>query len=117
MMAFNSVDLSTLTATCLCISALLLYVAYPDRLVATNAREDLPGPKGLPLIGNLLQALAWRGKMLEWLKLLQDSYGPLCTFTLPPWGRGILINRPEWLLHIKQGKQLSLLTLIQRCVN
>ncbi|RPD60602.1 cytochrome P450 [Lentinus tigrinus ALCF2SS1-7] len=103
MLAFNSIDLPTLAAICLCISAFLLYVAYPDRLVATNPREDLPGPKGVPLFGNLFQALAWRGRMLQWLKHLQDRYGPLCTFTFPPWGRGILINRPEWLLHVKQG--------------
>jgi hypothetical protein len=31
-----------------------LLIKYPDRSIGTKPRRDLNGPKGLPLIGNLL---------------------------------------------------------------
>lgn len=39
------------------LSGLLLYlvIKYPDRSIGTNARPDLTGPKGLPLIGNVIE--------------------------------------------------------------
>ena len=99
-------DTLTLTAGVLCLSLVLLSIAYPDRYVGTRPLSDIPGPRGLPIVGNLFQALPWLGHTLEWLKTLIDEYGPLCTFTLPKWGRAILINRPEWLAHIKQCTSL-----------
>ncbi|KAI0744628.1 cytochrome P450 [Earliella scabrosa] len=92
-----------LTAGVAALSAVLLFIAYPDRYVTTNPRPDLPGPKGLPVLGNLLQVIPWRYHVLQWFIRLIEAYGPICTFTFPPWGRGILINRPEWLAHIKKA--------------
>ena len=92
-----------LTAGVAALSAVLLFIAYPDRYVTTNPRPDLPGPKGLPVLGNLLQVIPWQYHVLQWFIRLIEAYGPICTFTFPPWGRGILINRPEWLAHIKKG--------------
>lgn len=87
-----------------CITALLLlWVAYPDRYVGTHPRPDLSGPTGNPLFGNLVQVFPWRYRFLLWLEHMHTLYGPLWTFTMPPWGRGIVINRPEWLSHVKEG--------------
>ncbi|TBU46495.1 cytochrome P450 [Dichomitus squalens] len=103
MSLLSSLDTWMLALVVLSFSGALLCIAYPDRLVTTNARPDLPGPTGHPLFGNLLQAIPWQGRILDWFDHLLSSYGPFCTFTLLPWGRGILINRPEWLAHIKQA--------------
>ena len=103
MAALIDVDTLHLTIGLVSFSLVLLVVAYPDRHVTTMPRPDLPGPKGFPLLGNLLQVIPWRKRPLVWLKSLHNAYGPVCTFTCPPWGRGILINRPEWLVHVKHG--------------
>ncbi|KAL1944350.1 hypothetical protein VTO73DRAFT_3535 [Trametes versicolor] len=102
MPLLTSVDPLTLTVWVLLLSVVLLAIAYPDRFVTTRALHGLPGPRGAPILGNALQIIPWQGRTLDWLKHLIDTYGPLCTFTLPLYGRGILINRPEWLAHIKQ---------------
>ncbi|KAI0677746.1 cytochrome P450 [Trametes maxima] len=102
MSMLSTADPLPLAVGVLTLSLVLLAIAYPDRYVATRALRGVPGPRGLPVVGNLLHVLPWTGRTLEWLKFLVDTYGPLCTFTLPKWGRGILINRPEWLAHIKQ---------------
>ncbi|KAI0650932.1 cytochrome P450 [Trametes meyenii] len=95
-------DSLVLAVGVLCLSATLLVVAYPDRYVRTRPLNGIPGPRGAPLIGNFVQALQWQGRSLGWLKHLSDTYGPLCTFTLPIYGRGILIERPEWIAHVRQ---------------
>ena len=115
MSLLNSLDGWTLALVVLTFSGALLCIAYPDRLVATNARPDLPGPRGHPLVGNLLQAIPWQGRILDWFDHLLSNYGPVSTFTLMPWGRGILINRPEWLAHIKQSGREHLLVTVRRC--
>lgn len=103
MSLLNTLDPWTLTLVALTFSGALLCIAYPDRLVTTNPRLDLPGPKGHPVVGNLIQAVPWQGRILDWFNHLSSTYGPVCTFTLFPWGRGILINRLEWLAYIKQA--------------
>ncbi|KAH7903521.1 cytochrome P450 [Hygrophoropsis aurantiaca] len=77
-------------------------IVYPDRLVGTKGRPDLPGPPGIPLLGNLLQLLPHRKQMLLHLSVLEKKYGELFSFTMPGWGRTIVINRPEWLEHVRQ---------------
>ncbi|KAI0759034.1 cytochrome P450 [Fomes fomentarius] len=94
MSVFNTTEPVTLAAGAFLLSFTLLYIAYPDRYVTTNPRPDLPGPKGLPILGNLLHAIPWRWHVLKWFGLLLDTYGAFCTFTFPPW---------EWLAHIKKG--------------
>ncbi|KAI0677744.1 cytochrome P450 [Trametes maxima] len=95
-------DSLVLTAGVLFLSATLLVIAYPDRYVRTRPLKGIPGPRGAPLVGNFVQALQWQGHSLGWLKYLSDTYGPLCTFTLPIYGRGILIKSPEWIAHVRQ---------------
>lgn len=77
-------------------------VRYPNRCIGTIDRPDLPGPRGAPVVGNLLLVFRARNTMLALLSALERRYGPLFTFTLPGWGRNIMINRPEWLEHMRQ---------------
>ncbi|EGO28594.1 putative monooxygenase [Serpula lacrymans var. lacrymans S7.9] len=77
-------------------------MAYPDRYFGTKSRPDLPGPRGIPLLGNLIQLLPHRKRMLFYLAELEHQYGELFTFTMPGWGRNIVINRPEWLEHTRK---------------
>ncbi|KAJ3551513.1 hypothetical protein NM688_g4661 [Phlebia brevispora] len=91
-----------------CLAAGLLFVLiagikYPNRCVGTMDRPDLPGPPGYPIIGNMPLVFRHRKGMLGFLDLMQSIYGPLFTFTLPGWGRNIVINRPEWLEHMRKG--------------
>lgn len=81
----------------------LLIFRYPDNLVGTRSRVGIPGPKGWPLIGNFPEIFPWRTRIVDWIWLMHERYGDLCTFTMPPWGRGIIIGRPEWLAHVKAG--------------
>ena len=80
-----------------------LSLRYPTRCYATRDRPDLPGPTGLPLIGDMLLISRHRNAMLRFLDTMEKIYGPLFTFTLPCWGRNIVINRPEWLEHMRKG--------------
>jgi hypothetical protein len=87
---------------CLYLGLFVAIALYPDRVVGTASRRDLPGPRGFPLIGNLVEAFPERRNMIELLKRWFNIYGPICTFTLPGWGRLVAINRPEWLAHVKK---------------
>lgn len=84
---------------------LSLSFRYPDRWIGTKQRRDLPGPPGLPLVGNAVLLYHNRFAMQGLLSRLHQEYGPLFTFTMPYWGRNIVVNRPEWLEHVKKGKQ------------
>ncbi|KAF5372901.1 hypothetical protein D9758_001771 [Tetrapyrgos nigripes] len=84
-----------------------LTIYYPNNLVGTKSRQDLPGPKGIPIFGNLHQVYPWRTRIVEWICLMHEKYGDICTFTMPPWGRGIIIGRPEWLLHVKSNDMIK----------
>ncbi|PCH37062.1 cytochrome P450 [Wolfiporia cocos MD-104 SS10] len=37
-----------------------------------------------------------------YLSVLHKRYGELFTFTMPRWGRSIVIHRPEWLEHMRK---------------
>lgn len=69
--------ISIITSIFIILLGILLYliIKYPDRSIGTNARPDLTGPKGLPLIGNLFKI---REKGLT--KFMYDVlmiYGPI----------------------------------------
>ncbi|KAK0187618.1 cytochrome P450 [Armillaria mellea] len=91
-----------LTVSLFC-AILLLIVLYPNRSVGVSHRHDIPGPSGFPCIGNLLQILPYRRRMISFMELLNKTYGPLSTFTILGWGRLVVINRPEWLAHVKKN--------------
>ena len=90
----------------LIISLGFLIFRYPNRCVRTINRPELPGPPGLPLIGNMILMFQNRHRMLKFVENMETEYGPLFTFTLPGWGRNIVINRPEWLEHMRKGGSL-----------
>lgn len=87
---------------CLLIPELSLAWKYPERSIYTKARPDLPGPRGVPIFGNAFQLFAQRARMIGYLADLEVQYGSLFTFTMPYWGRNIVVNRPEWLDHIRK---------------
>ncbi|KAG7444666.1 cytochrome P450 [Guyanagaster necrorhizus] len=41
--------------------------------------------------------------MTSFMELLNKAYGHLSTFTIPGWGRLVVINRTEWLAHVKKS--------------
>ena len=85
--------------------AVILVSRYPSRCVGTKARPDLPGPVGVPLVGNMFQLFAQSARMIGYLGDLEQKYGPVFTFTMPYWGRNIVVNRPEWLEHVRKSEQ------------
>ena len=100
--------MSVFALTCAIISACLVLVCilYPNRSVGTRQREDLSGPPGLPLLGNLVEILQHRNSVLLYISGLEKRYGELFSFTMPGWGRSIVINRPEWLEHVRKCQVL-----------
>jgi hypothetical protein len=111
MASLESVTLlNVLSSLFLSTLALFLYLAFKfnDRWIGTEYRPDLPGPRGWPLIGNIILVFRHRNSMLCLLGKLQNCYGPLFTFTMPHWGRNIVINRPEWLEHVKKRPCLNI---------
>ena len=80
----------------------LLY-RYWDCAVGCERRPDLKGPKGLPLIGNLMWALKNRDP-LSYQVYAQQKYGYGNTHTLPGLGRLIDISRPDWIEHVQKIK-------------
>lgn len=82
----------------------LLAAKYPDRYVGTRSRRDLSGPKGFPIFGNLFQIIPNVKRMIFWMDTMDATYGPMYTFTMPSWGRCIVVNHPSWLEHIRKSK-------------
>lgn len=74
---------------------------YPNNAVGSRPRPDLPGPKGLPLIGNLLLMMKLKDPH-GWQLKAQQKYGPGYTFTLPGLGRLIDVSRPDWIEHVQK---------------
>lgn len=93
--------LPTLILLSLAFTLLYLVLRYPDRYIFTPPRPDLPGPRGVPLFGNLFQFYPWRAKSIQWMCWMLPQYNDLVAVTMPPWGRALVIGRPEWLVHVK----------------
>ena len=53
-----------------------LAIKYPNRCVGEEARPDLKGPKGLPIIGNLFLVLGNKEKLHDLLYKMTQEYGP-----------------------------------------
>ena len=75
---------------------------YGNRAIGSS-HSTLPGPKGIPVLGNLRQLLPYKADLLGWIRDNEEIYGPLFTFTLPNHGRSIVINHPDWLEHVKKS--------------
>ncbi|CAG8561406.1 4604_t:CDS:2 [Funneliformis mosseae] len=94
--------MEVITAIFVCFLAILIYllIKYPDRCIGTKPRTDLNGPKGYPLIGNMLDIHKDNKGLLMFMNDTLTKYGPNATYTLPGLGRIITINNPECIEHV-----------------
>lgn len=90
-----------IVVTALLSIAVSILLRYPSNAVGSRPRPDLPGPKGLPMIGNLLLMLKLKDPH-SWQLKAQQRYGPGYSFTLPGLGRLIDISRPDWIEHVQK---------------
>ncbi|KAF9913788.1 hypothetical protein BX616_009568 [Lobosporangium transversale] len=75
-------------------------VKYRDNAIGTR-RINLPGPKGLPLIGNLFLFLRTPGSEISTLHdRMHEKYGSTWTYSLTGMGRTIMVNDPAVLEHV-----------------
>ncbi|CAG8592829.1 568_t:CDS:2, partial [Ambispora gerdemannii] len=72
---------------------------YPNRAIGTSARLDLKGPKGLPIIGNLVLTAQNAERFNDHLSELSRKYGETCTYTLPGM-RIVVISTPKQVEHV-----------------
>ncbi|KAF9586111.1 hypothetical protein BGW38_009562 [Lunasporangiospora selenospora] len=79
---------------------LFLLLKYRSNAIGTR-RTRLPGPRGLPLIGNLLLlASIPPNKFSHFHDLQHARYGSTWTFTVLGLGRGIMVNDPACIEHV-----------------
>ena len=72
------IKMEVITAIFVCFLAILIYllIKYPDRCIGTKPRTDLNGPKGYPLIGNLLDIHKDNKGLLMFMNETLTKYGP-----------------------------------------
>lgn len=101
---------STPTACALAALAVLIILVarYPDRGINTSPRKGIPGPRGLPLVGNLFQVLRRRDDIPSWLHEMEARYGPLFTYTMVGYGRAVVVNHVLWVEHVKKRASVLL---------
>ncbi|KAF9109132.1 hypothetical protein BGX27_007956 [Mortierella sp. AM989] len=74
---------------------------YRRTAIGTKPRYDLKGPRGLPLIGNLVfMAMSPLDQFNELLQRMHEEFGPTWTFSLPALGRVIQFTDPNILEHV-----------------
>ncbi|KAF8986269.1 hypothetical protein BGZ46_006891 [Entomortierella lignicola] len=81
----------------------LLYILfkYRNSVYGLPTRSDLPGPRGLPLIGNFfLVAGAPRNQVLQRQTKNHEKYGKIYAITVPGVGRVINISDPDMIDHV-----------------
>ncbi|KAF9965337.1 hypothetical protein BGZ70_005027 [Mortierella alpina] len=96
----KSFDRSNAPKTALGLYLLYILLKFRDNAIGTR-RTPLPGPKGLPLIGNLL--LFVRTPMSQISQLhdrFHEKYGSTWTFSMTGLGRTIMVNDPAVLEHV-----------------
>lgn len=86
---------------------IILVARYPDRGINTSPRKGIPGPRGLPLVGNLFQVLRRRDDIPSWLHEMEGRYGPLFTYTMVGYGRAVVVNHVLWVEHVKKREMIS----------
>ncbi|KAG0278086.1 hypothetical protein BGZ95_004752 [Linnemannia exigua] len=74
---------------------------YRNTAYGTKPRPDLKGPRGLPLIGNLiLMALTPPNQVSQQSERMHEEHGSTWTFSVPKMGRVIQFNDPAVLEHV-----------------
>lgn len=81
----------------------ILYILLKYRSTALGAkpRKDIVGPRGLPLIGNLITILGIpRNQLAQHNTMMHRKYGKVWCYTVPKIGRIIRFNDPDILEHV-----------------
>ncbi|RIB18461.1 cytochrome P450 [Gigaspora rosea] len=100
----QKLKLSTFDAFILCLILFVSYIIhllikYPDCAIGARHRKDLVGPKGIPLIGNLI-SLIKRKTVVQYEHELANKYGSNFSFTALGQGRVIVSNDPRTVEHV-----------------
>ncbi|KAI8346292.1 cytochrome P450 [Mortierella sp. GBAus27b] len=75
-------------------------IKYRDNSIGTR-RTNIPGPKGWPLIGNLILMASTPVSQISQLHdRFHEKYGPTWTVTILGLGRLIMVNDPAVLEHV-----------------
>lgn len=86
--------------------ALALYILailfkYRSTAIGTKPRSDLKGPRGWPLIGNMILMLYTpRDQISQQNEQMHQQYGTTWTFTVPKLGRVVQFSHPQVLQHV-----------------
>ncbi|KAG0030620.1 hypothetical protein BGZ81_002423 [Podila clonocystis] len=81
----------------------VLYILFKYRSTALGAkpRKDIVGPRGLPLIGNVITILGIpRDQLAQHNVVMHRKYGKVWCYTVPKIGRIIRFNDPDILEHV-----------------
>ncbi|KAI1314681.1 hypothetical protein EDD11_001893, partial [Mortierella claussenii] len=96
----KSFDRTHAPRTALAVYLLYLLIKYRDNAVGTR-RTKLPGPRGLPFIGNLmLMATTPMTQISQLHDRLHEKYGSTWTYSMTGLGRSIMVNDPAALEHV-----------------
>ncbi|KAF9965338.1 hypothetical protein BGZ70_005028 [Mortierella alpina] len=85
------------------LGAYILWILFKYRHTSygTKPRPDLKGPRGWPLIGNMiLMLITPRDQISQQNERLHDEYGTTWTFSVPKLGRVIQFCDPDVLDHV-----------------
>ncbi|KAI1314680.1 hypothetical protein EDD11_001892 [Mortierella claussenii] len=85
------------------LGAYIVWILFKYRTTAygTKPRTDLKGPRGWPLIGNMVLMLTSPRNQISQLNArLHDQYGLTWAFTIPKLGRVIQFADPDVLEHV-----------------
>ncbi|RIB24433.1 cytochrome P450 [Gigaspora rosea] len=100
----QKLNLTTFDAFILCLISFVSYIIHllikhPDCAIGARHRKDLVGPKGIPLLGNLI-SLIKRKTIVQYEHELANKYGSNFSFTVLGQGRLIVSNDPRTVEHI-----------------
>ncbi|KAF9180890.1 hypothetical protein BGZ51_009641 [Haplosporangium sp. Z 767] len=96
----KSFDRSRAPKTALGLYLLYILFKYRDTTIGTR-RAPLPGPRGLPFVGNIFLFLTTPMTQISQMHdRLHEKYGTTWTYSLPGLGRSIMCSDPAVLEHV-----------------
>ncbi|KAI1318426.1 hypothetical protein EDD11_006510 [Mortierella claussenii] len=85
------------------LGAYILYILfkYRNSVYGLPTRTDIPGPRAIPLLGNIYQIIALpRSQLLQRQTQNHAIYGKIYAMTIPGVGRVLSISDPEMVDHV-----------------